>query len=399
MSTGKDEVGELTRAFDQLQLMFNQTQSQQPQEEDIPRASPSNRELSNSKIVQIMDRMAQEIQENRNDMQLLLDARRLARPNTTHPVRCFFCKQPEAHTYGTVNCPDAQALVKEGLCVFRNGRIYMTDNSEFPRTAPGKSMAVAIRSVARMRRSNLSQNRTASTRTPQVAFAQLVSKAEPTYVSDDGQETGEANQALWENVFVADRTQTSNNRFNPIGRENRRTDWKRDKAGEMNIPKTQPYVELPPVPRKWGASNHPIASMPAPDSAPREEMIPNNTRTENDVHMQPARVTKFSTRPAVEIPAPTRDKLPEAPTRSSIKKTDFVLKGDPHVPNPGPEKVVTRNPSRTRFTTNMREVYDDQTIYQKFLGTEVALPLGAILAISPGLEKKITADTKLHNVK
>jgi hypothetical protein len=46
----------------------------------------------------------------------------------------------------------------------------------------------------------------------------------------------------------------------------------------------------------------------------------------------------------------------------------------------------------------MREIYDDQTVYQQVLQTEVTLPLGGILAMSPGLEKKMSADTKLHMV-
>jgi hypothetical protein len=76
----------------------------------------------------------------------------------------------------------------------------------------------------------------------------------------------------------------------------------------------------------------------------------------------------------------------------------FVLCGDPRIPNPGPEKIVGKSPPRNKFTTNMREVYDDQTVYQQVLQTEVVLPLGAILAMSPGLEKKMSADTKLHVV-
>jgi hypothetical protein len=151
-----------------------------------------------------------------------------------------------ARARGTTNCPDAQAVVKEGLCIFRGGRIYMADDTELPRTAPNKSMARAIRSISHARRAGSApQGRNIPTCTPQVTFAEMVGPAYEEYMSDGMSDIGEAHQALWQNVFMADRPQPTSHCYNPISKDNRHACGKKDKDQELNFPKAQPYVELP----------------------------------------------------------------------------------------------------------------------------------------------------------
>src|ERR1700733_6192086 len=81
-----------------------------------------------------MDQMAQEIQETWNNTKLLMDQRHFAPLPSQNPlVRCFFCKRMDAHPHGTSNCPEAQAMVSEGLCKFHNVHIFMLDDLDPPR--------------------------------------------------------------------------------------------------------------------------------------------------------------------------------------------------------------------------------------------------------------------------
>jgi hypothetical protein len=82
----------------------------------------------------------------------------------------------------------------------------------------------------------------------------------------------------------------------------------------------------------------------------------------------------------------------------NIQKSDFVMKGDPRAPNPGPEKILPRSPPRNKFTTNMRQRYKTEEVYQKVLGTDVTLPLGELLAACPEIEKTLSSETRLCTV-
>jgi len=405
VTADKQEVSDVTRALGRLQLMLSQVPNQSADEQDIPRTDLANREPSGAQIIQVMNRMAQEIQENRNDTRLLMDQRRFissqpSQPSQNFLTRCFFCKKNNTHPRGTFNCPEAQAVVNEGLCKFRNGRIYMPDDSEPPRGAPNESMAVAIRSISRLRNNSAQQGRIPPSRTTQVALAEMIEPEDDGYMTESMLGVSEANPALWQNVFAADRSQpTSQPRFNPISKDNRHVHWKKDKPGQPSAPRAQPYVELPPAPRQWGSSSRPrTATVPAPVSSMPESQVQVPT-PQPEVQLVPERILKRQdVRPPAKSSPPIPTKQPESQNRMSVKKSDFVLRGDPRIPNPGPEKILTRTPPRSKFTTNMRDNYDDQALYQQVLRTEVALPLGAILAMSPGLEKKISADTRLHNV-
>ena len=401
-TTTKNDIAEVTRAFERLQLMLTQAPSRPTEEKDIPRANLADRKFSNADIMQVMSRMAQEIQDNRNDMNLLLDQQRNAPPpNQPTFGRCFFCKQSNVHPRGSTNCPDAQAVVNEGLCIFRDGRIYMTDNSEPPRGSPNESMASAIRRLVRTRNNPPQQNRTPPARTPQVTFAEIVGPADDESDTETASHIGSTNAALWQNVFAADRASpVKNARYNPISKENRHVHWKDGKPDRTHSPKPQPYVDLPPVPKQWGASNHQRPAVSAPsEPAVESQPIASTSAPQPGAQSTPVHILKRpDTAQSTNSSAHPSKKQKESVARSSVKKPDFVLRGDPRVPFPGPEKVLPRNPARSKATTNMRSKYDDQSVYQQVLQTEVALPLGAILALSPGLEKKISADTKLHNV-
>src|SRR5271154_6304897 len=86
---------------------------------------------------------------------------------------------------------------------------------------------------------------------------------------------------------------------------------------------------------------------------------------------------------------PSSTSLPKLDNQPGIKKTDFVMRGDPRIPNPGPERILPRSPPKNQFTTTMRQKYSQDEIYKEVLDTGVTLPLGKFLSICPDLERTL----------
>ena len=112
-----DDVKNLTNEFRRLGLG----------EVDLPRNAKFLNDPMYIQLVQMMQRVAREVQENRNDTQLLLDRSQNRNPDSGKFGRCFFCHLYNTHPRGILNCPEAQATVLEGHCAVRDGRLYMID--------------------------------------------------------------------------------------------------------------------------------------------------------------------------------------------------------------------------------------------------------------------------------
>ena len=395
----KDNVIDLANEFRQLRLMLSQSSNPQQEEIDIPRNAKFINDPAYKQLAQMMQKVALEVQENRNDTQLLLDHRQLKGPEFGKFGRCFFCHLSGTHPRGIIYCPEAQATVQEGYCAFRNGRLFMVDGRDLPRAEPGQTLAATIRNLHRDQRSSVAGARVPA-RTSQVAYAEIWEPEESDYY-DYESDIPEANPALWQHVFAADRTEKPKTRFDPMHKEKR-------PQGQNRVRPT-PYVEVPPIPKQWGDQKVPLHG-----PQPRQNPPPSMERPRN-----PPSVPNNDTKPPPKILKPTR--IPEKPTnhpsnnvpsvlqerragglrnQPNIQKSDFVMREDPRRPNPGPERTIQppRLPAKNRFTTNMRQNYAGDHVYKKVLGTDVTLPLGELLAVCPDIEKTLSSDTKLRTV-
>lgn len=403
----KSGLGGLSDEFRRMKLMFGEANNLKEDNDDIPRDLKVHDEPSNRQIAQLVERVAREVQENRNDTQILLDQRRYG-GRTGQTGRCFVCHLSDTHAFGSTNCPDAQALVRDGYCKFSNGRMYMADGGDLPKVGPGESVAALIRnaSVGKVKRTGANRIEVTGTRAPRISYAHIVDEE----VSETDQyesefEVLEATPVMWHHGFAADRTEVPNKRFDPIDRS-KRGQWKNEqREARTNAPRPTPYVELPPVPKQWGPVRKPFSeaqNRPTP-TVPNEKKTSNAPREQvkEDVQAPPKILKAPRNYPANPVPAKEakhQEPPPILKDQPNIKKSDFVLRDDPRIPNPGPEKILPRSPAKSRFTTNMRQKYSSQEIYQKLLGTDVTLPLGELLSVCPDIEKNLANETKLRTV-
>src|SRR3984885_14329439 len=393
--SAKDDMAKLSEKFEELQLMFADNPNMQGNE--IPRSLDTTGEPTNRHLAKLVEQLSMDVRGTRNDTLLLLDQKRLENSSANARSRaCFFCRLANAHQWGTTNCPEAQAMGKEGFCVFRDGRIEMADNSNFPRVAPGENMAAAIRATARSKRSPL----TGANRVPigptQVSYAHVIDSCD---LDSDGYDTeidhvGSA-PAMWQHVFTADRSQVNKTsaRFNLINKE-KHVHWKNNPREVRPNPNLSPYVDVPYPPEKLEKVPEPKGNMYSP---------PNSTSTSRI----PSKILKcLPENEMIDIDRndPSRElkKVPPAvilKDQPNIKKSDFTIQADnPITPNNGPTKILHRNPPKAKYMTSMRERHNADDIYNRVLDTTVSLPLSEFLAACPGVEKAIASETRLHSV-
>jgi len=133
--------------------------------------------------------------------------------------------------------------------------------------------------------------------------------------------------------------------------------------------------------------DHPMADAPTFEAqAPPRILKPTTSATETREHITKQPSTQF-----------TKD-APKPSSTSTVKKTDFVVKDDPRIPNPGPQPTLPRNPAKSKFTTTMRQNYESHDIYQRVLGSDVTLCLGELLAVCPEIEKNLASETRLRTM-
>jgi len=395
----KDNVTNLSDQLKKLALMFEQSPKDRADQEEFPRHMDLEAEPSNKRILNLMKQITVQLQDQRNDTQALLDRRRSPSIPRSGPIssRCFFCQKFNTHPRGTINCPEAQEMVREGHCIFKDGRVYMPDGMELPRIRPDESMSAIIRSLNASRAQRRMPNPGRSNgQSPQVAFASIIDSSETAdeYDCDDEMGPMGAHSSLWYDVLAADRTEKPKGRFDPINKE-KRVQWKEDgRSRSPAPPRAKPYVELPPVPKQWN-------STPYGTQAPRRANVQPKEQTERRTEPKP--VKALPTPPNQETQDRREPKGKENATGilknpPYIQKSDFTIRDDPRTPHREPEKILPRSLPRARFTTTMREQFKSNDVYQKVLGTNVTLPLGELLAACPDIEKTLSTETKLRTV-
>jgi gag-polyprotein putative aspartyl protease len=394
--SSKNDVTDLSEQFRELKIMLTKgiDKKVNDEEEDIPRMLKTS-EPTNKELAKMVSHITREVEANQNDLKLLLDRNRPGSFQGRTFSRCFMCQKTDTHPRGTFNCPEAQAVVQEGLCLFQMGKIYMADGSAFPEVNEGESRAMAIRNRYKGRRMGNTGNK-ATGKSPQVSYARIF---EPSEEESERYETGYEDTgtgaALWKHVFAADRTEKPDHRMNPMTTEKRFEHKGKQPEQRASVPRPIPFVEVPAVPRDWDRNKRKFeetAKLPVPkpedkrprydDSAPPRilKTIPNGARKDYQGKGPERKQEEY--------------KFKDQP---NIRKTDFVVRGDARAPNPGPAKII-RNPVKNRFVTTIRQRYAKEDIYKKVLESDVKLQLGELLAVCPEIERDLSKDTKLHVV-
>ena len=306
---------------------------------DIPRDASFVNDPTYRRVAQILQKAAQEVEESKNNAQICLDEWRLQNRNDNSNLnvrqfgQCFVCCQTNTHARGSINCPEAVTLVNQGLCKFRDGRLVMLDDSDPPRGAPNESLGTIICRFYKSKQPSTS-------RSLHAAFAKIY---DPTDYSDCYESDVEANPALWQHVYAADRTQKSHSHIDPIDKQ-KQVHWQNMKHDDTKSdkpkpkPKLTPYVEVPPRPKQWGNMKLPQGDAPVHQVpiAPVEPRVPNQG-------------------PSAPMPVPVKimkhppsqpEQAGNLKSQPNIKKSDFVMQGDPKAPNPGPEKTLRQPPSK-----------------------------------------------------
>ena len=277
VNQSKDKIANLTDRFHKLKLMLGQKSN----DCDIPRDASFVNDPTYRQVAQILQKAAQEVEESKNNAQIRgihLDEQQLqnwndnSNPNVRQFGRCFVCHQANTHPCGSINCPEAITLVNQGLCKFRDGHLVMLDDSDPPWGAPNESLGTIIRQFYKSKQPSTSGSLRA-------AFAKIY---DPTDYSDCYESDVEANPALWQHVYAADRTQKSHSRIDPIDKQ-KQVRWQNTKHDDTKPdkpkpkPKLTPYVEVPPRPKQWGNMKLPQGDAPVHQVpiAPVEPRVPN----------------------------------------------------------------------------------------------------------------------------
>ncbi len=395
----EDDIANLTEKFHRLELMLSKRKDRKD-DHDIPRDARFIKDPTYQYLARALNKVAQEAEEDRNNMNLQRD-----RPLPYNPPRnnrrfqCFVCHQYDTHARGSMNCPEARALVDQGYCKFIDGRLVMKDDSDMPKTAQFESLG---RAIHRLYGNKLPKANGNLSRPSHVAYAEFL---EPEEGESNGSDTS---PAMWNHVYAVERNKKDRKdkpQFNPVNKE-KRVRWQ-DKQDTEQRPK--PYIDVPPVPKQWGKSKQPGTGMqvrPAPPTnTPKEPekamMAPPSSQAQ-----VPPRILKRphpENQPVPNRQEPTQIQQPENRVgtlgrQPNIKKSDFIVQGNPKTPNKGPEKIAPRPPSKTRYTSAMRQQFDENQVYQKVLDTNVSIPLGELIAACPKLEKSLASDTRVKTV-
>jgi len=231
---------------------------------------------------------------------------------------------------------------------------------------------------------------------PQVSFVKALGPNDPGSDLDE-QNAAEANPALWQHVFAADRTEKPDNRFSPADKQ-KRVHWQEEKKNRATKPRMRPYVEVPLPPKQWPRTPSAGPGTNRPNGYPTNKLKSNSSNTKDPnpstQPIQPKPFNKEFTREGEK-----KENVPVILKRQpNVQKSDFVMKDDPRVPNQGPERTLKQNPPKSKFTTEMRRRFTASEIYQRILNAEVTVPLGGLLAVSPEIERTLSNETKVRSV-
>jgi hypothetical protein len=403
----KGGVAELTDRIRELELMIGHAAPPVPKPkpnaiEEYTRTMNLEEEPSNSRVLNLMKLVMKELEDHRNDTQMLLDQRQPPRRDMGGPpLRCFFCRRGETHARGTINCPDAQAAVREGSCVFQNGRVYMADGSDLPKAHPGTSILDTIRSLSNTKSPVV---RSSNTRIAQVTFAEAVEPDSAEYDSDD--EALDASPSLWHHAMTAERTEKVPERSSPLPQK-KSVSWSDEKKYQDKRVRMRPYVELPAPTRRDGRVKTVTGSNAIPIRTPanRDSVPPLKANTDNTDERVPKLPTappkpfKASAKPPPAIPLAAKENTPSLMRpKNEIQKSDFVIQGDPRVPFQGPERILPRSAPKAKFRSKLGNQADVGAIYKRVLGTGITLPLGDLIAVSAELGRSLADDVRVRSI-
>jgi hypothetical protein len=269
---------------------------------------------------------------------------------------CWFCDQAETHQIGMRNCPDAQAMVRQGLIKYSlTGILVKADDSRLPTGTPGQG---GIRQAIINELNHLKEGNSRS-----VGACNLVD--------------GNGNSPFTAKTYAieADLHRSSPAKGNQSGQRPHKTSF---------LPKQQVSVEIP---RRFGPLN-PANKIKTPIAVPEPaKKVPSPPRV-------PRQETPIPNHPPGILPASfLKDKVPEH--REANQELPNIPIDTIEIEIDHPEKYIPKPSSAYRFTTDLQGACDEQKVVDQILGQKIEISIGDFLGTAIGPAKILASGLKL----
>lgn len=279
---------------------------------------------------------------------------------------CFICKfENGTHRLGTQNCPEAAALISEGLAAYSTttGRLVRHDGTDLPRTTG--SIATALRNERSMSSDLKGKARAGHDLPPHMAnSAGLLCNGIP-FLEEGGSSSFYSYQTSISQPVT--RSQTNNNRHNPIQRPQASQSQDQQERLTIKLPARPPKPTIPPTP--------PATSNPTPQTyvAPPAPQVPPTTAVQ----------------PPENVSTP-----PVTNTREGWKKKRDNKAEDVEMVDL--KDSAPKTGTSFRLTNEIQKLVDLDTVFKRMLGSSLTMTVAEMLAMSPEMQKRITSLTKLQ---
>jgi hypothetical protein len=269
---------------------------------------------------------------------------------------CWFCDQEGTHNVGMKNCPDAQAMVHQGLIKYSaEGILVKMDNSRLPRPMPegGGYKQAIIDEINRLKQGN----------SRAVGACSLV----------DG--NGDSPFTARTYAITRDSYGSFPAKVPQTGPHPHKTSF---------LPRQQVSVEIP---RRFGPLN-PANKMKNPLEVPKPvKKVPSPSRI-------PRQETPSPSHPPGILPASfLKNKVPEH--RRTDQEPPNIPTDTIEIEIDHPEKYVPKTPPTYRFTTDLQGACDENKVVEKILAQKIEISMGDFLGTAIGPAKILASGLKL----
>jgi len=263
-------------------------------------------------------------------------------PNST---LCWFCDTDGTHHVGMRNCPDAQAMVQQGLIKYSlDGRLVKADGSALPRGIQGKGgyKQAIINEINYYKERNMKA----------VGACSIIDS--------------EGNSPFTVQSYAIAGDQHWSSPAKGTQPEQHRTAY---------LPKHQVTVEIP---RRFGPLN------PANKFKPPAEILP-SARKVPSAPKVPRQESTMPRHPPGILPASVLKD--NAPANALIEPIDIEIDR--------PERHIPKPPAAYRFTTEYQEACDENKVVHDILDQKIEISLGDFLGTAVGPAKILASGLKL----
>ncbi|KAF9053509.1 hypothetical protein BJ165DRAFT_1325135, partial [Panaeolus papilionaceus] len=302
-----------------------------------------------------IDSLTQQLQQlslNQAQLQQMLQNALSLSANNSRPLpntnrSCFICGQTNTHRLHPRHCPETPKLIDEGLMRFDSNRdrYVLADGADLPQVPYGMTGGVA---------QFLRSRRPAGNRRDEPPHLTVNASPVSLFMGD--------NRALQGSVYAIasnkDEYSPSDYEANPVTRSGRDTEVRFDPTRKPV--QKRPTTSIPRAPHSSGV----------PPVQPTQPLPSQH---------QPTQINR-----AIDAPLP-----PAINTREGYKNATPAPKRDVQMKDGEPGKK-----NQYRFTSNIQDQVSVEAVQDLILQNPVILTLKQILALSPGLQKKMAESTK-----